>query len=168
MVNSMTTGIFIGRFQPFHNGHLAIIKQALSEVDKLIIVIGSQQEARTENNPLTADERELLIRETLKSLKMERFKIVKLADIPDDNKYAEYVRENTGDFSVVYCGENQLVKKLFQEAGYKVVSSERLNGWMATEIRKKIRNDENYDELVPEIVKELMKKMNLDKIINKT
>ena len=99
---------------------------------------------------------------------MERFKIVKLADIPDDNKYAEYVRENTGDFSVVYCGENQLVKKLFQEAGYKVVSSERLNGWMATEIRKKIRNDENYDELVPEIVKELMKKMNLDKIINKT
>jgi len=164
----MITGIFIGRFQPFHNGHLAIIRKALREVDKLIIIIGSKQEARTGNNPLTADERELLIKETLNSLKIERFTIIQLADIPDDNQYAGYVGENTGDFSVVYCGENQLVKRLFQEAGHKVISSQRLNGWMATEIREKIRNDENFEDLVPKKAKELLEEHGLIEIIRKT
>ena len=36
-----TVGIFIGRFQPLHNAHLHIIKEALLDVDHLLLFIGS-------------------------------------------------------------------------------------------------------------------------------
>lgn len=55
-------GLYIGRFQPIHEGHCHIIKKALSSCDKLIVVIGSAQESRTERNPFTYEERERFIR----------------------------------------------------------------------------------------------------------
>lgn len=47
-------GVFIGRFQPFHNAHLATVKQALDQVERLIIVIGSASSAATVKNPWTS------------------------------------------------------------------------------------------------------------------
>lgn len=38
--------VFIGRFQPFHNAHLAIINNALKFSDNIIIVLGSKGKAR--------------------------------------------------------------------------------------------------------------------------
>lgn len=55
-------GLYVGRFQPIHEGHCHIIKKALSSCDKLIVVIGSAQESRTERNPFTYAERERFIR----------------------------------------------------------------------------------------------------------
>lgn len=55
-------GLYVGRFQPVHEGHCHIIKKALSMCDKLIVVIGSAQESRTERNPFTYEERERFIR----------------------------------------------------------------------------------------------------------
>ena len=46
-------GVFIGRFQPFHNGHLEAIKKLLIEVDELIIMIGSSQYSHSFDNPFT-------------------------------------------------------------------------------------------------------------------
>ena len=56
-------GMIIGRFQPFHSGHASVLSQALELCDQLIVVIGSAQESRISHNPLTAGERELMIRE---------------------------------------------------------------------------------------------------------
>lgn len=55
--------VFIGRFQPFHKGHLSIIQKALNnpKCDKLIILIGSTNIARDIRNPFTFDERKELI-----------------------------------------------------------------------------------------------------------
>jgi bifunctional NMN adenylyltransferase/nudix hydrolase len=50
-------GIYIGRFQPFHNAHLETVRFALKQAKKLIIVIGSDNQARTINNPWTSEER---------------------------------------------------------------------------------------------------------------
>ena len=33
--------VFIGRFQPFHRGHKAVIDEALKRADKVIMLIGS-------------------------------------------------------------------------------------------------------------------------------
>jgi len=49
----MKTGLIIGRFQPFHNGHLYAIKNALKKVDELVIAIGSSQYVNTEDNPFS-------------------------------------------------------------------------------------------------------------------
>lgn len=52
---------FIGRFQPFHLGHQAVIDQALERADKVIILIGSAGRARSIRNPWTYEERKNMI-----------------------------------------------------------------------------------------------------------
>ena len=58
-------GLLIGRFQPFHKGHFEVIKEIASQVDKLIIGIGSAQESHTFDDPFTAGQRHLMLSESL-------------------------------------------------------------------------------------------------------
>ncbi|MCL4518781.1 MAG: adenylyltransferase/cytidyltransferase family protein, partial [Thaumarchaeota archaeon] len=60
------TGLFIGRFQPFHLGHLSTVKFALKHVKQLYILVGSSQKSHELKNPFTAGERILMIRNALK------------------------------------------------------------------------------------------------------
>lgn len=48
---------FIGRFQPFHNGHKAVVLEALDKAKKVALVIGSDQQPRYARNPWTTQER---------------------------------------------------------------------------------------------------------------
>ncbi len=164
----MITGLFIGRFQPFHNGHLAIIRQAFKKVDELLLVIGSTQLERTKDNPLNAEEREKLIEATIKDLKIEHVKIFHLPDIKRDDKYVDYVKKCLPPFQVVFTGENELNANLFVEAGYKVISSSRMYDWMATGIRERIRESKDYAMLVPKKIKELLVSEGYAQIIRNT
>lgn len=53
--------VFIGRFEPFHNGHRWVVEQALAKADKVIVLIGSANSARTTKNPFSYDERKWMI-----------------------------------------------------------------------------------------------------------
>ena len=55
-------GVFIGRFQPLHIGHEYVIRQALEQVDRLIVMVGSASTARNPRNPFTFEERVGMIR----------------------------------------------------------------------------------------------------------
>ncbi len=46
-------GLYIGRFQPYHLGHQAVLEKIAEEVDEIVIVIGSAQESHTAENPFT-------------------------------------------------------------------------------------------------------------------
>lgn len=54
-------GVFIGRFQPLHEGHARVINEAMKHCEKLIILIGSAGSARTLRNPWTWEERAAMI-----------------------------------------------------------------------------------------------------------
>lgn len=45
------TALFVGRFQPFHLGHLKVIKDILKKNDFIVIAIGSSDEKNTDKNP---------------------------------------------------------------------------------------------------------------------
>ena len=63
MSESVTTiGVFIGRFQPLYNGHIAVIEQMRAEVDVPVILIGSADAARSVLNPFTYEERWNMLR----------------------------------------------------------------------------------------------------------
>ena len=62
--------LFIGRFQPFHKGHLKAIKYLFNKYDGIIIGVGSSQYSNTVENPFSSDERMLMIRESLKQEKI--------------------------------------------------------------------------------------------------
>ncbi len=55
------TLVYIGRFQPFHNGHYETIKTALSLADQVLVLVGSSFKPRTIKDPFTFTERERLI-----------------------------------------------------------------------------------------------------------
>ncbi|WP_082109247.1 bifunctional nicotinamide-nucleotide adenylyltransferase/Nudix hydroxylase [Azospirillum thiophilum] len=48
--------VFIGRFRPFHLGHLAVMRQALALGRHLILLVGSSRQARSHRNPFRFEE----------------------------------------------------------------------------------------------------------------
>lgn len=63
--------IYIGRFQPFHNAHLATIKHAASLAERVIVVIGSANQPRDIDNPFTEHERMMMIEASTQGLNVE-------------------------------------------------------------------------------------------------
>ena len=57
--------VYIGRFQPFHSGHLETLRLALKKAERLIIIVGSHNTPRTIKNPWTAHERQVMIQSVL-------------------------------------------------------------------------------------------------------
>jgi bifunctional NMN adenylyltransferase/nudix hydrolase len=55
------TLVLIGRFQPFHNAHLEIIKRCTALTDQLVVIVGSANQPRTYKNPFSFDERRKMI-----------------------------------------------------------------------------------------------------------
>ncbi len=69
-------GVYIGRFEPPHSAHLAVMLEALSRVHKLIVVVGSAKSARSVKNPWTAEERETLIADMLTAAGIARSRLL--------------------------------------------------------------------------------------------
>lgn len=66
MSKQFDLGVFIGRFQPFHQGHFYTIVEALKSCEKVLILIGSDHRARNIRNPWTYSERLELLKNNLK------------------------------------------------------------------------------------------------------
>jgi len=142
--------LFIGRFQPFHNGHLKVIRNTSKEYDKIIIGIGSSQYNHTLENPFTADERRLMIEKSLDNIGVKNYQIILIPDIHNPPKWVEHVLTIFSDFNIV-ISNNSLTKSLFSKKGYKVVETKlyRKNKYSGKEIRKRIIKDEEWKNLVP-------------------
>ena len=158
----MKRGLFIGRFQPIHRGHIEIIKKILTEVDELIIAIGSAQESHTLENPFTAGERELMILRSLAEEKIDLSKvhIIPIPDVNNNAVWVSHVKSLSPPFHVVYSG-NPLVCRLFKEAGFEVKSPPlvRRKEYWGTEIRERMLKNKNWKELVPRAVVEIIEEI---------
>jgi nicotinamide-nucleotide adenylyltransferase len=145
--------LFIGRFQPFHRGHLKVIQDASEEYDEVIIGIGSSQYKNALENPFTSDERKLMIEKSLEKINVVNYRIVLIPDIHNPPKWADHVLSIVSDFDVI-ISNNSLTRRLFSDKGYGVketplYSKEKYSG---KEIRKRIINDEAWEDLVPQEV----------------
>ena len=150
-------GLFLGRFQPFHNGHLEVIRKALTVVDSLIIVIGSAQESHTAENPFTADEREEMIEKTVRVEKIKNVEIIPIEDINDDERYVSYVENLVPSFTLVFAAENPLTAKLFKDKAYEVWTCDRITPYESTKIRELMRKgDAEWKQMVPSAVAEIV------------
>lgn len=78
-------GIFIGRFQPLHAGHEAVIRGALERVETLIVVIGSSHAAPTPKNPFTFADREAMFHRLFNhEIATGRLLLIPLRDYEED------------------------------------------------------------------------------------
>jgi nicotinamide-nucleotide adenylyltransferase len=150
--------LFIGRFQPFHNGHLHDIKQALKFSDKIIIAIGSSQESNTKENPFSLDERKEMIIKTLQKENLSNISIIPVPDTNEDSRWVEHVISILGKVDTVYTG-NDWVKRLFKEKNYTVKDVSFLGNINATEIRNLMHKGQDWQSLVPHQVAEIIKRI---------
>ncbi len=153
-------GIYVGRFQPLHNGHLYCIKQALSRVDDLIIVIAAAQYSHTKRNPFTAGERYEMLIGTLRDEKVppDRVYIIPAIDINDNALWIYHIKRLVPRFEIAFSN-NSFTTMLFENADIDVehiplVERERYH---ATAIRKRIVNNESIEQLVPPFVVSFLK-----------
>lgn len=126
--------VIIGRFQPLHNGHLALFDKAFSFGDEVIVVLGSAKQARTPKNPFTAAEREVMIRAAFPGRPMS---FVHQRDYHDDELWNDAVRRAVG-------GEARIVGMEKDDSSYYLrnfpqwqrVSVTPRDELSATEVRK--------------------------------
>ncbi|MEK6838396.1 MAG: nicotinamide-nucleotide adenylyltransferase [Candidatus Thermoplasmatota archaeon] len=147
--------LFIGRFQPFHNGHLIMAKRIRERHDELIIGIGSAQYSHTGENPFTAGERYEMIHRTLDAAGVEDYNIVPIPDTHVHSVWVSHILSLLPAFESVYTN-SALVIRLFKERRINVVSlpledRENLSG---TEIRRRMLKAEAWRTLVPTVVGE--------------
>ena len=85
--------VLVGRFQPFHDAHLALLTRALAIAPRVVVVVGSAFQARTPRNPFTWTERAGMIRHALPEAQRERVTIVPMRDYYDEARWVASVRE---------------------------------------------------------------------------
>ncbi|AXR79127.1 nicotinamide-nucleotide adenylyltransferase [Natrarchaeobaculum sulfurireducens] len=152
----MTRGFYIGRFQPFHNGHLSVVEQIADDVDELVLGIGSADDSHTVRNPFTAGERIMMITKSLVDTDLVTY-AVPIEDLERNSVWVSHVQSMSPDFDVAYSN-NPLVIQLFREAGVEVRQSPMFNREVlaGTEIRDRMVDDGDWESLVPEAVVEVV------------
>ncbi|MBI2572495.1 nicotinamide-nucleotide adenylyltransferase [Candidatus Woesearchaeota archaeon] len=141
-------GLFIGRFQPFHNGHLKAIKLILSKVDLLYIGIGSAQESKTQVNPYTVSQRATIIRAALAAVNIKNYILFSIRDVAQDAVWIRKIAKRVGKNTHVYSG-NPHTLRVFHRGGYKTTPLSLYSNISATKVRRLMKQGQNWKNLVP-------------------
>ncbi|MBP1945357.1 nicotinamide-nucleotide adenylyltransferase [Methanobacterium petrolearium] len=152
-------GLLVGRMQPFHLGHLQVIKNILNILEEVIIVIGSSQLSHSIKDPFTAGERVMMVSKALaeNGIRASRYYIIPVQDIECNSLWVAHMEMLTPPFEHVYSG-NPLVQRLFTEKGYEVTEPPLFNRevYSGTEVRRRMLDGGKWEELVPESVVEVV------------
>lgn len=149
-------GFYIGRFQPYHQGHHEMVGEITGEVDELVVGIGSADQSHTTANPFTAGERVTMITKALVEYDVVTY-VVPIEDLNRHSVWVSHVQSMSPGFDVAFSN-NPLVIRLFEEAGVEVRSSEMFHReeFEGAEIRERMIDDAGWEELVPQAVVEVM------------
>jgi len=158
----MKRALFVGRFQPFHLGHLRVVKDAKRDgFDEIVIVIGSAQRSDTRENPFTSEERVEMIDSALQGIGL-KYRLIPVDDTKSDEVWVENVETLAPKFDAVYA--NGPVKTIFEGRGYEIIDPKpgddetRISG---ERIRKMIADsDERWKSMVAEKICEKILELN--------
>ncbi|MBI2099067.1 adenylyltransferase/cytidyltransferase family protein [Candidatus Uhrbacteria bacterium] len=142
--------VFIGRFQPFHKGHLAVVKK-MSRKYRLIILIGSTNRKSGEN-PFPANLRKKMIRAALKDARIKNVRIVAMPDTKGDKLWTKKFLELTKNPDMVITG-NPWVARCLKDTGVKFLKiKEKGRKISATKIRAAMRAGKPWQNMAPKAV----------------
>jgi len=154
-------GLLIGRFQPFHLGHLEAVNFALNKVENLWIGIGSSNKYNEKKNPFSADERRKMITLSIDDSIITRIKIFDIPDVGDHEKWTYSIDKIVPEYNLVFSND-EFTKTLFEKREMNVVpvvlkDRGKLSG---TNIRELIADDKNWQDLVPQGTRKVLDNLN--------
>jgi len=156
--------LMIGRFQPFHKGHLHAIRYILKKHDVLYIGVGSAFESHTLRNPFTFAERLEMILLALDEAGFSRSRYV-VTPIPDADYHmlwVSLVKMLVPSFDIVYTND-PLTRRLFIEEGYRVedIPLYKREIYSGEEFRRRVLVGHNWRDLLPNAVGDYIENKNL-------
>ncbi len=145
-------GLLVGRFQPFHLGHLGVVRAIRRDHPErsLLLGIGSAQASFTTDNPFTAGERFEMIERALVEAKIDRCLPVPLTDLDRHALWVSHVVSLLPPFETVYTN-NPLTRTLFERASYRVESPGLLDRarFEGARVRAAMVEGDGWRSLVP-------------------
>ena len=155
-----TVGVYWGRFNPPHKGHIALVKRLVKKVDLLIVAVGGAENKNTKRaralNPFNGDERV----EMLKSyLREQHIKVEDVIAVKDGKSWASSIDnlfEKCGKFDVLFTDHKTIAKLVGNRV--KVVSFERRGDISSTLIRDSIAKGEEWEDLTGKSVVSLIRR----------
>jgi nicotinamide-nucleotide adenylyltransferase len=158
----MSVGVLVGRFQPFHNGHLAAVRHALGKVDYLYIVVGSSQKSHERDNPFTASERIGMMKAALDGAGVppSRWMAIPLADTISHSVWPATLKTTVPKFDMVFTNDS-LTTRLLKEQGMKVypVPYLKRDKYSGTNVRSGILEMKDWEKLVPKEVAAMVRQV---------
>ena len=150
-------GLMIGRFQPFHLGHLEALQFALTKVDKLWMGLGSSNKPTEKNNPFSAEERKEMILSSIDDSIKEKISIYFIPDLDNHIKWIEKIDTIVPKFDIVFSND-ELTKHLYSKRDVQVIAIPFLKRDVlsGTHIRELIISDQKWYDLVPEGTKNFL------------
>ncbi len=152
-------GLLIGRFQPFHLGHLEALQFALSKVDKLWLGLGSSNKSMEKTNPFSVEERKQMIISSIDDSIKNKISIYPIPDLDNHVKWIENIDTIVPDYQIVFSND-PMTEHLYSKRNVNVMTipffkRDQLSG---TRLRDLIKSDQKWDDLVPEGTKLLLQK----------
>lgn len=132
--------VYIGRFQIFHNGQLALLRRALAAAPLCIVVLGSAWQARTPKNPFTWQERAEMIRLALAEADRRRVRFLPVRDYYDQERWVAAVKQGVAEL----LGEKAGASSVVLVGHFKDATSEYLQnfpGWTLDAVESQGRID---------------------------
>ena len=154
-------GLLIGRFQPFHLGHLDAVLFGLSRTENLFIGIGSSNKSNERSNPFSADERREMIISSIEPSMADRLKIFDIPDVGDHEKWTFEIDKIVPKYDIIFTND-EFTKTLFEKREMNVVpvvlkDREKFSG---TNIRELIAGNKNWQDLVPQGTRKVLDNLN--------
>lgn len=150
-------GVYWGRFNPPHKGHMRMIRRFLKEVEMLVIAIGRSESMNEKRNPFNGKERARMMRAYLREEGIDKVKIVL---VPDGKSYYEAIRNLFAfcpRFDVMYTDKETIIRAV--ERKVKVKRFQRIEKVSATMIRNAIAHDMEWKHLTGKSVARIIKEL---------
>ena len=161
-IRDMKVGILIGRFQPLHKGHVNAIEFARDNSERLFVIVGSAEKSNQERNPFSFEERKRMIGLALKGKKLQdNISIVPINDARNHTEWIKSIKNTIGEYNLIFTND-ELTEKLFKEDGAEVlnVPLQDRNELSATEVRKRLELDKEWESLVTPEIAQYLKEIN--------
>jgi nicotinamide-nucleotide adenylyltransferase len=154
-------GLLIGRFQPFHLGHLDAVLFGLAKTENLFICIGSSNKSNERKNPFSAEERREMIMLSIDPSITDRIKIFDIPDVVDHEKWTFEIDKTVPKYDVVFTND-EFTKTLFEKRKISVISVvlKDRGKFSGTNIRNLIIEDKNWRDLVPQGTRNVLDSIN--------
>jgi len=154
MVDNLKRGLMVGRFQPFHKGHLCLVGQIFEDCDEVVIAIGSAQINYSYTDPFTAGERIMMIHAALVESKIDLTKCHIVPVVNDENnaRWFGHLKSMVPYFDILYSGNEFVTNLVSGQTEILKPRFSRRKEYNGTNIRKLMSGSHRWKKLVPDAV----------------